>query len=77
VGDALEVPTTADDKATDAEVACPATDVLPGLTEVEPTEAAESRTRPDGHPRTVPSASNFKTQTSKLPVKDEVLPATT
>jgi hypothetical protein len=41
-GDAFEVPTVADDATADAEVVCPATDVLPGLTEVEPTEAVES-----------------------------------
>jgi hypothetical protein len=76
--DDVETPTVADDEATDAEVVCPTAEELPGLTEVEPTEAVESRTRPGGHPCMVPSASNFKTQTSHQPApKDPVYPATT
>jgi hypothetical protein len=55
---------TADNATGDAEVACTTAEELLGLTEVELTEAVESRTRPEGQPRIVPSASNFKTQTS-------------
>jgi hypothetical protein len=58
------MPTVADGEATDAEVVDPMAEELPGLTEVGPTEAVESRTRPGGQLPIVPSASNFKTQTS-------------
>jgi hypothetical protein len=67
VGDTDVVSTMADDVRTDAKLVRTTADEFRGLTAVEATEAVESRTRPDGHPCTVPSAPNFKTQTSPSP----------
>jgi hypothetical protein len=77
VDDAVETPTVAGTAGSIALVVNPTTDVLPGITVVEPTEAVESRTRLVEHPRTVPSASNFKTQTSEAPAPKDAVPPTT
>jgi hypothetical protein len=77
VGDTDVIFTVADDVRTDAEVVHTTVDEFRGLTAVEVTEAAESRTKSDGHPRMLPSAPNFKTQTSTSTMGSLFTPATT